>query len=60
MFSQVKCDEVEDLKGSETSMKGFGIKASISDMISLRGGKTVGVKVFLAGGCKEEVRSFSI
>ena len=35
MLSLVECDEVEDGKGSETSMKGFTIKTSMSDMVSL-------------------------
>ena len=37
-------------------MKGFANKASISEMVSIGEGgeKTVGVKVFLAGGCREE------
>ena len=40
MFSEVDCDKVEDWKGSEISM---------SELVSLEeGGKTVGVKVFLA------------
>ena len=52
---EIECNEVEDRKGSETSMKGFAIKASMSEMVLLGegGGKTVGVKVFLAGGCRE-------
>ena len=37
-------------------MKGFAIKASMSEMVSRReGGKTVGVKVFLAGDFRKEV-----
>ena len=49
-------DEVEDWKGRQTSMKGIAIKALISDGLSRQEReKTVGVKVFLAGGCKEEV-----
>ena len=38
-------------------MKGFAIKASISEMVPLgeRGEKTVGVKVFLVGGCREGI-----
>ena len=38
MLLEVECDE-EDEKGSETSMKGFAIKASISDIISLGKGR---------------------
>ena len=55
MLSEVECDEVESRKWSKTSMKGFAIKASISEMVSLREGgeKTLGVKVFLAGGCRQ-------
>ena len=38
-------------------MKGFVIKTSISEMVSIGegGGKTVGVKVFLVEDCSEEV-----
>ena len=38
-------------------MRGLPIRASISEMVSLGEGgkKTVGVKVFLAGGCREDV-----
>ena len=59
MSSEIECDEVEDEKGNETSMKGFAIKASISELVSKGDGeKTVRVKfesIFLAGGCREEV-----
>ena len=57
VLSEVEYDEVKDRKGSETSMKGFVIKASMSQMVSLveGGEKTMGVKVFLAGGYREEV-----
>ena len=52
---EVLCDEVEDGKGNETSLKCFAIKASTSEMVSLGEGgeKTVGVKISLAGGCRE-------
>ena len=55
MLSEVECDEVEDEKVRETSMKDLAIKAPISEMVSLGKGsaKTVGVKVFLTGGCRE-------
>ena len=45
-----ECDKVEDGEGSEASMKGFAIKASMSEMVSLgeREEKT-GIKVFLVG-----------
>ena len=33
VLSEVECDEVADGKGSGTSMKGFAIKASISEMV---------------------------
>ena len=38
-------------------MKGFAIKASMSEMVSLveGGDERVGLKVFLARGCKEKV-----
>ena len=38
-------------------MKGFTIKASMSELVTLGegGDKTVGVKVFLTGCCREEV-----
>ena len=57
MLLEIECDEVEDGKGIETSMKGFAIKASMSEMVSLGEGgeKTVGVNIFLKGGCREEV-----
>ena len=57
MLSEVVCGEVEDGKGSETIMKGFALKASMSEMVSLGegGDKTEGVKVFLARGCRENV-----
>ena len=50
MLSKIECDEAEDAAGSEISMKSFAIKASMSKMVSE---KIVGVKVFLAGGCRE-------
>ena len=57
MLSEVECDEIEDEKGSETSIKVFTIKALKSEMVSLgEGGETrVGVKVFLRVGCKAVV-----
>ena len=38
-------------------MKGFVIRTSMSEMTSLRegGDERVGVKLFLAGGCRENV-----
>ena len=33
MLSEVECDEVEDGVKIEASMKGFGIKVSISEMV---------------------------
>ena len=54
MSSEVECDKVEDGKGSEISIKGFAIKASISDVVSLgEGEEKTGSKSFL--GCGEEV-----
>ena len=55
----MECDEVENEKGSEISMKGFVIKTSMSEMVSLGKGRNerVGSKVFLARGCRE--KSFS-
>ena len=40
-------------------MKGFAIKASMSEMVSLGEGgeKTVGVKIFLVEDCREEIFS---
>ena len=35
MFSKVVCGGVEDVKGSEVSMNGSAMKASISEMVSL-------------------------
>ena len=57
VFSEVVCGGVEDGKGSEVSMKGSAMKASMLEMISLgeKGDERVGVKIFLAGGCREEV-----
>ena len=50
------CDGVEDGKGIEVSMKGSAMKAYMSEMVSLGGGEgRVGVTIFLAGGCREEV-----
>ena len=38
-------------------MKGFVMKASMSEMVSLReeGDERVEVKIFLAGGCREKL-----
>ena len=49
MLLEFECNKVEAGEGSEALMKGFAIKASMSEMISLgdRGEKTIGVKVFL-------------
>ena len=49
-------DRLEDVNGSEVSMKGFAMKASMSEIVSLRkeGDEKVGVKMFLAGGCREK------
>ena len=60
MLSEVRCDEVEDGEESETLMKSFAIKTSISEMVSLwkRGEKTEGVKLFLARGCREYILVF--
>ena len=57
MFLEVVCGGVEDGKGSEGSMKGFAMKASLSEMVSLgqKGNERVGVKNFLAGGCRKKV-----
>ena len=57
MFSEVVCGGIEDGKGSEISMKGSTMKASMSEMVSLgeKGDERVEVKFFLAGGCREEV-----
>ena len=57
MLWEFECYEIENGEGSEASMKGFAIKASMSDMVSLgQGGeKTVGVKVFLIEEYREEV-----
>ena len=35
VLSEVECDEVEDGNISETPMKGFAIKASMSEMVLL-------------------------
>ena len=49
VFSKVECGGVEDGKGS-------AMKASMSEMVSLReGDERMGVNIFLAGGCREEV-----
>ena len=37
MFSEMVYGGVEDGKGSEVSMKGFAMKAYISDIVSLGG-----------------------
>ena len=56
MLSEVEGDEIEDEKRSKTSIKGFVITGSMSEMVSLREREnTVGAKVFLAGGHREEV-----
>ena len=57
MFSEVVCGGVEDEKESEVSMKGSAMKASMSEMVSLgeKGDGRVGIIIFLAGGCREEV-----
>ena len=57
MLLEVECDEVEDGESSEASMKGFAIKASILEMVSLweGGEKTVVVKAFLAENCRDDV-----
>ena len=59
MFLEVVCGGVEDGKGSEVSIKGSAMKASMSEMVSLgeEGDERVGVNIFLAGGCRE--KSFS-
>ena len=59
MLQEFECDEVEAGEGIEALMKGFALKASISEMISLGEGgeKAVGVKVFLVEDCREEGRS---
>ena len=44
---EVECDEVEDRRGSEISLKGFAIKASVLEM---EGEKT---QFFLAGDRRE-------
>ena len=51
------CGGIEDGKVSEVSMKGPAMKAYMSEMVSLRkgGNERVGVNIFLAGGCREEV-----
>ena len=56
MLKEIKCDEVGSGKGSEISMKGFAIKASMSEMVSIGEGgeKIIKVKVFLAGACQED------
>ena len=57
VFSKVVCGGVEYGKGSEVSMKNSAMKASMSEMVSLveGGDERVGVNIFLAGGCREEV-----
>ena len=57
LLLEFECDKVEDGEGSEASMKGFAIKASISEMVSLGEGgkKVVGVKIFSVEDCREEV-----
>ena len=57
VLSEVECYEIENEEGSEASMKGFAIKALMSEMVSLgeEGEKTVGVKIYLVKDCKEEV-----
>ena len=40
MLRKFECDKVEDGEGSKSSMKGFAIKASTSEMVSLgKGGE---------------------
>ena len=48
MLLEFKCDKVEDGEGSEASMKGFAVKASLSEIVSQveREKKTVEVKFF--------------
>ena len=59
MFLEVVCGGIEDGKGSEVSMKGSAMKASMLEIVSLweEGDERVGVKMFLAGGCRK--KSFS-
>ena len=38
MLIEVERDEIEDGKGSETSMKDFAIKVSMSEMVSIEEG----------------------
>ena len=57
MFLEVVCGGVQDGKGSEVSMKGSAMKASMSEMVSLgeEEDERIGVNIFLAGSCREEV-----
>ena len=57
VFSKIVYGGIEDGKGSEVSMKGSAIKASISEMVSLgeEGDERMGINIFLAGGCRKEV-----
>ena len=57
LLSEVECGEVKDGKGYRISMKGFAIKASMLEIVSQGEGwkKTVGIKVFLAGGSSETI-----
>ena len=55
MLLAFECDNVKDGEESEALMKGFAIKASISEMDRKGGEKTVGVKVFLLEDCREEL-----
>ena len=53
---EFECDKVEYREGSEASKKGFAVKDSISEMVSLGEGgeKTVEVKVFMVEDCREK------
>ena len=57
MFSEVVCGGLEDGKGSEVSMKGSAMKASMSEMVSLgeERDERVGVKIFLAAAVGRKV-----
>ena len=55
MLLDVEFDEVEVGKGNDMSMKGFAMKASMSEMVSLGEREvTVRVKIFLPKDCSEE------
>ena len=51
---ELECYKVENGVGSEISMKGFAIKASISDCFTKRRGREES-KDFLVKDCREEV-----